>query len=309
MKYSGVPKNINDLTNQLISKGLIVSNKPDAEHHIFSTGFFRFKRYSSIFHIIDGKGDYTFIKDTHFDFIEGVYHFDSSLRIALFEAIAEIEVAFKSILNFTMTLKHGAHWYLDPAVFKDKFTKDLDFNYESSYDKFIVGLTKECNETRESYIKKYKDYYTDPALPPSWLIMEILPFGTCCKLFQNISEGSTKASICTHFGVDKRIFETWLFTLSYVRNQCAHHHKIVNRIFMFPPILPNRKDHMFLKEGRIVDTDSLYAVLCIVRYTLLNLKSKSFFKENVIDLIDNNPQIQLDRLGFTEHWRKEAIWQ
>ena len=59
----------------------------------------------------------------------------------------------------------------------------------------------------------------------------------------------------------------------------------------------------------IIETDSLYAILCIVQNMLLKLNITCFLKDNLIDLINVNPQIELNRSGFTPNWKEEKIWQ
>lgn len=309
MKYNFPPKSIDQLIETLLIKGMIIDDIPSAKQHISCIGYFRLKRFMVPFHVPDGKGDYSFIPYTNFYDIIDIYKFDSQLRVIIFEAIANIEVAFKSLLNYTMTIRHGTHWYLNSSLFKPYFATNLDPNYESGYDKFILKLTKDCTESPEIFVRRYKLNFSDPPLPPSWIVMEIMSFGMSCILYQNILDTEDRSEISTQFNINQNIFETWLITMSYVRNQCAHHQKIIERTFMFPPIIPKRDKNRFLAEHDKIESDSLYAVLCIIQNSLQNLKIDSLFKDSLVDLIEYNPQVNLTNLGFTENWRDEKIWQ
>ena len=68
-------------------------------------------------------------------------------------------------------------------------------------------------------------------------------------------------------------------------------------------------DTRFLNDITLLRSDSLYALICIIQYSLVNLDIKTFFKENILDLLNNNPQIILDNLGFTTNWKEENIWK
>ncbi len=261
MKYSFSPQTIEQQTVLLLKKGLIIEDIPKASQILSSIGYFRIKRYTIPFHVSDGKGDYSFLPNIYFDDIVDIYKFDAQLRVIIFEAIASIEIAFKAFLNYTMTMKYGSHWYLDSSLFKSEFVSNLDPNYESGYEKFIYKLTKECTESHENFVRKYRFLYTDPLLPPSWIVLEIMSFGMSCILYQNISNTEARSEVSANFKINQKIFGTWLFNLSYVRNQCAHHQKIMERTFMFPPIFPKREQNRFLTEYKDIKEDSLYAVL------------------------------------------------
>ena len=309
MKYNYPPLTVNQLALMLLTKGMIIDDLSAAEKQLSHIGYFRFKKFTHPFRITDGRGDYSFINDTFFNGIIDNYQFDGFLRVLVFEAVSHIEVALKSFLNYSMTIRYGTHWYLDSSLFTDRFITPDDRGYESNYERFIANLTKECNESRDHYVNRYKLDFDDPILPPSWMIMEILSFGTTCLLYKNILDTEVRKEIAINFDTIPNIFDSWLLSISYVRNQCAHHQKLIDRTYMFPPRIPQREGKRFLTAYAIVQTDSLYAVLCIIQNILLKLSVICHFKEILIDLIDANPQINLGKLGFTKDWENEPIWQ
>ncbi|MEO6731924.1 MAG: Abi family protein [Ferruginibacter sp.] len=308
MKYKSPPKGFETLTSLLAMKGLVIDDITSASRDISLIGFFRFKRYSVHYHVSSGVNDYSYLPNTHLAEILDTYRFDCFLRALVFEAIGNIEVAFKSLLNNAMTLRFGSHWYLNKTVFTSRFTEDLDESYQSNYEKFIYKITKECDETKEAFVRRYKLNYNEPSLPTSWIILEIMSFGTCSILYENIESTEARDEISSAFGSHQKAFATWLKSLGYLRNQCAHHHKIIGRTFMFPPQLPKKSSNRFLNDYTI-QSDSLYAALCIIQYCLQTLNIPSFFKQTLLDLISENPDIDLNKLGFTSNWQKEKIWQ
>ncbi|MEO7925054.1 MAG: Abi family protein [Chitinophagaceae bacterium] len=308
MKYTATSKTLDQLVDKLLSQGLRIEDIDTAKDTILKTGFFRFNRYMHSFQESDGKGAYNFVDGTVLDNVIEVYQFDTSLRMAIFEAIANIEVSFKAILNYYMYITFGPHWYISDRIYKPAFTQVIDDNSNSGYDKFLIKLTSECVNSKEQYIKKYRQDFEDPELPPCWMIMEIIPFGTVCSLYQNISDTPIRQAIAEKFNTLHNILETWLISLSYLRNQCAHHHKIIDRAFMFPPIIPKRKTHKFLNDCDIIEESSLYAILCIIQHMLRSLGLNPTFKDRLKHLALNSKSFDIKNLGFTDDWQKEPIW-
>lgn len=307
MKYNSPPQSIEQLATFLLSKGMVIEDIKTAKENLTNIGYFRFKKFSTKFQIKGDTDDYSFSNNTYFEEIIDNYSFDSQLRIIIFEAIANIEIAYKSVLNYTMTLRSGCHWYLDPTVFKPEFSQNSDENSQSGYDKFLFKLTKECAESSDRFVQKYKFNYSEPELPPSWIVLDIISFGMSSHIYQNILSTDARNEISAMFKINQKFFETWLISLSYIRNQCAHHQKIIEKKVMYPPRMPQRSTNKFIEEEG--NDGSLYNVLCVIRNCLRNIKSNSFFKDSLIDLINCNEQIDLKLLGFPDNWRNEEIWQ
>lgn len=308
MTYSSPPKTIDSLIEILLSKGLLIEDVELAKKWINQVGFYKIKTFSHIFHIPDSRGDYSFSENTLFSYIIDDYKFDCLLRSIIFDALSHIEISFKALLNYNMSINYGSHWYLKNDLFKSAFSSTTDPNFESGYDKFILKLTKDCKDSQDSSIRKYKFNFSDPSLPPSWVIMEIISFGTCSVLYQNMLSTEIRNDISSKFNTNQKFFESWLISLSYLRNQCAHHQKLIYRTFMFPPKMPSREKNIFLKEHKFIEHDSLYSVLCIIQFSIKSLKIDCFFKESLHDLIEANPQINLKELGFSQNWAEEDIW-
>ena len=48
------------------------------------------------------------------------------------------------------------------------------------------------------------------------------------------------------FGIDEKILSSWIHTLVYIRNLCAHHSRIWNRTLAIKPKVPNSSFILFL---------------------------------------------------------------
>jgi abortive infection bacteriophage resistance protein len=293
--YKQKPLTIDEQIATLKNKGLTINDDERAKYWLSYISYFRLKHYTYTFKDLQ-TGD--FIKSATFEQVLNLYFFDRSLRLIIFDAIETIEIALKTLISNKMCCKHGSHWYLDSLHFSDKF----------EHASFINKIKEDFMEQDEGSISAYKNVYTDPLLPPSWMIMEFTTFGTISKIFEHLSDREEKLSICSHFSLPDNVLITWFHCFTHIRNKCAHHSRLVYRTVTNQPILPSRKKHVFLKEVDIIDRSSLYCAICCIQYLVIKINPASGFKNSLINLIDSNPQINYSKIGFTEKWKMEDIW-
>ena len=119
-------------------------------------------------------------------------------------------------------MAYGAFWHLNPSL----------YNNSVYFAEQIASLQKEIDRSNETFIKHYKETYTDPKEPPSWMSLEVSSMGLLSKIFSNLKKDACKDQIALHFGLkDVDILTNWMYCLSIIRNTCAHHGRIWNRRF------------------------------------------------------------------------------
>jgi abortive infection bacteriophage resistance protein len=62
-------------------------------------------------------------------------------------------------------------------------------------------------------------------------------------------------------------------------------------------------------EADEVNNTKVYCSLCCIAFLLNKIHETTFFKKNLLQLISEYPQINLEKMGFTDNWRNEPIWQ
>lgn len=159
----------------------------------------------------------------------------------------------------------------------------------------------------EIFLQQYKKHY-DPLHPPSWMVMEILTFGTFSRMFENLSPSQEKTDLCDSFKLTKKHLVSWLHCFSFIRNRCAHHARLVFSRIKFAPAMPQKRSRQFLKDADLVANDSLYAVLCCLQYMLSICNQHSSFKPSLLQLATDFPAIDFSALGFTDGWTQEPFW-
>jgi abortive infection bacteriophage resistance protein len=296
MKYTDPALTIEEQIALLKRNKLHIHNDDSVKEVLISVGYFRLNNYMKYF-----KKDHQFACDTTIEDVLSLYEFDKFLRISLFDAIADIEVAIKALINNVLACNYGSHWITNTTIFNPRF-----YTYHQS---LITEITAYCNCPDEHFIKKYKQYYHEPELPPSWMIMEVMSFGKISMIYNSILNTEDRRHVSSYLKTHDNILTSWLHCLTYIRNLCAHHAKILDRVLTIKPAMPSRKKNRFLEDVDELDVTKIYAVLCLIQYLHLTIKPNSDFKENVIALLDNNKYIKLSTLGFTTNWKQESIWK
>ena len=313
--YTSPAINVSQQLSLLKDKGLVISDEQSAEYWLSHISYFRFKQYSYSFkdyHQAEGN----YVPGTTFEMIRDLYIFDRRLRMLLFEALENIEISVKTQLSNVMSVAHGPHWYTDSTYFLSgeerrqiirNAKREDDIPKSFDHAEFIGGIEEELKYPSEIFLQHYKKNYA-PLHPPSWMMMEIITFGTFSLMFENLQPSNEKNTVCESFGLTKKILVSWLHCFSFIRNKCAHHARLVYAKINFAPALPQKKSRRFLSEADHVENDTLYAVLCCIQYMLNVCNSSSQFKTNLLTLIAEFPSIDYNRLGFSDHWRDEELW-
>ncbi len=96
-----------------------------------------------------------------------------------------------------------------------------------------------------------------------WMAAEVMTFGNMLTFFRMLKMRDKKA-IARDFGINADTFETWLKSLNFVRNVCAHHGRLWNRHLAIAPGIPNKDPRWHEKRYPIVP-HRIYSVLCILK--------------------------------------------
>ncbi|WP_245584823.1 Abi family protein [Pedobacter glucosidilyticus] len=227
-----------------------------------------------------------------------LYVFDRKLRLLIFDAIEKIEIALRTQIIYHFALKHGSHWQLKPELYRDpmRFANHLD------------SLQKEIDRSNETFIDHYKNKYTNPTEPPSWMSLEVSSMGLISKIFQNLKKSPEKIAITSHFGLkDVSVLENWILCFSTLRNICAHHGRVWNRR-LIPIKLPTHPTHTFLRNKSIY-TNKLYAALSCIEYVLKLISPVSTFNKRLENLMKTCPLAQTKEMGFPKNWLDEELWK
>jgi len=301
-QFDKPPLMVSEQVNLLKSRGLIFPNRDIAEHFLLHCNYYRFSGYALHFEIFkDRQRTHTFKPNTTFENVKELYEFDDKLRSILFDYIGHIEISIRSTMCNVIALRtKSSHWYLDPNLFCAKFHSKNKQGF-SEYDFFLKTVESESFRSREIFIKSYKDSYSAPVQPPSWMIIEILTMSNWSKLYQNLKREEYKKDIAEIFGLNQSVFVSWIRALSVLRNHCAHHSRIWNKRFHLSPKVPRRiKPELDMLPPEGDDYSYLVSFFIAINALLDVLNRKEQFQEEMKELFNNFPGISLKSMNLSK---------
>ena len=298
MQFSKQPLSIADQILKWESRGLIIADKTDTTRHLSNISFYRFRAYAYPFQN-NNLSNQPFARNTTFEQILRHYIFDRELRLLVFDAIERIEVALRTQIIYQNSMTYGSHWPGDPSLYRNAVLFQKDWQ----------ALQKEVNRSTEVFIKHYRQTYTNPVDPPSWMSLEVTSLGMLSKLFENLRMCPEKRAIAHHFGLGSPdVLASWMHAFSTIRNVCAHHGRLWNRVFTKSPVLPKRPIMQPWLTNTNVATNKLYINLSSMLYILQKISPGHSVKHETKALLQLYPEIQTAQMGFPVNWRQEPLW-
>ena len=152
------------------------------------------------------------------------------------------------------------------------------FTNTAQHEKTLQSITDEYHRSDEQFVRAFKRKYSDP-LPPSWMTL-----------------------------VSDTVFASWLHTLVYVRNICAHHARLWNRTLGVRPLMPRHPRGTFISQPA-TGTQRVYFVLTIIRYWLNIIDPQNTLTQDLQQLFSEFPSVHAGALGFPQNWEQESLWQ
>ena len=234
-----------------------------------------------------------------FSDIVKLYSFDKELRALLFTAIQTIEVSVRTKIIKHFALEFGAFWFMDES-------------YSTNEVRFAANLAvirKEVSRSHDDFIIEHFRKYSEPELPPVWKTLEVISMGTLSKLYSNFSDASAKHAVAREFGLNHHKFlRSWLECLAVLRNCCAHHSRLSNRVFPVKPKMPERMPNTWIANFSFRE-QTLYPQLCYVAYWLNSITSDNTFIADFKQLLAKYPSVNTRLLGFPCNWEQEPLWR
>jgi abortive infection bacteriophage resistance protein len=224
-KYNKSPLSLSEQKDLMLKRGLHIPDETMAIRKLQEIGYYRLSAY---FLPYQNNKD-SFNSGTTFFTILQTYSFDRKLRMLAFDGIERIEVFMRSAITNHMSLKYNdSHWQDNRQLFKSPKSQHAK-NNGTPFDNFQAIISKaKLQKHPEVFLKHYLDNYNQPTNPPSWMCLELLTMGELSHLYKGLLNADQQA-IADHFGIHRTILLSWLHTISYIRNICAHHSRLWNR--------------------------------------------------------------------------------
>lgn len=246
------------------------------------------------------QADDSFTPGTTFDTVWERYTFDRQLRLAVIDAIERVEVAIRTALVTELALRGGPFVHLDIR----NFAGALPDNHR----RFVDDLRDGALRSSEVFVEHFKSTYDEFPDLPIWAAAEIMSFGAMFTLFK-MSGKYVQNSIARRHGIAGKVLFSWLLTLNYTRNLCAHHSRLWNRELAIKPLIPYPKNDPRWHGATPVPNGRVFAVLTLLHYLLRQIAPQTRWRERLFGVFDRFPGIPLRQMGMPDSWRTHRLWQ
>ena len=313
--YNKPPLTYTEQVELLSSRGMVISDKQRTERHLANISYYRLSAYMLPYKQKEnGKILDSFREGVTWDTVYNLYVFDRKLRLLVFDAIERLEVAIRAQIIYQLSHKYGSHWQDRPEIFTPPKTITLRDGRTVIMDVYgdIQKHIKEQlhNNKAEVFIQHYCNKYDTPINPPSWMSVEVMYFNHLSRICTGLKLRADINGIASYFALPPKTFCSWLHTINYIRNICAHHARRWNRdMNIVPEKLAFSKSLDWVSSPDTVKRSKLYYFLCMLNYMLQTANPTSTFKHRIKDLLTEYQEVaSLNAMGFQPDWMNEKMW-
>jgi abortive infection bacteriophage resistance protein len=254
MKYHKPPLTFKEQCKILQSRGLIISDESVAIEALKNINYYRLSAYFAPFQT---QKD-VFKKSTTLNDILSLYEFDRRLCLLLTEPLAEIEISIRTQVAYYLSHKYGPFGY----------TNHRNFYMRFNHPDWLRKVEDNIEKSHEVFIKHFRTKYKSEEYLPIWMVCEIISFGQISQLFRGLMKHDRQAIARGHFGIDQMVMVSWLHTLVYVRNLCAHHCRIWNRTLSIRPKILHRSS-----QWQNIQNEKIYCIILVLKH-LMRMQQK-----------------------------------
>ena len=242
------------------------------------------------------KESHQYKEETTFQQVLNLYRFDKKLRMFLLNEIEKVEIAIRrAIMNIPVQITGDIYW----------LTNSVHFANQRTFQDTKNTIDKEYAKSTEEFIKHFKNCYCDP-YPPSWILGELLTMGNVNMVFRNLKADKIRKCISHYFGLQPIVLESWITSLTLLRNACCHHSRVWNKVSSIMPVSPRRIAHSWITQPS--NPQRVYFTICIIKYFLDIISPNNDMLVKMQTLFSNYPEINLAALGFPNGWESEPLW-
>ena len=285
MKYRKPPLTFQEQYKILQNRGLIITDESAAIDILQNINYYRLSAYFSPFQI---QKD-VFNTGITIENILSLYEFDRQLRLLLAELLADVEISFRTHIAYHIGHRYGAFGYADHRNFYMRF----------NHFEWLKKAEGSIAQSHEIFVKHFKSKYKSEKHLPAWMVCEVISFGQVSQLYKGLKKHDRQAIARGYYGIDQLVMISWLHTLVYVRNLCAHHCRIWNRTLAIRPKILHKS---FRWEN--VHNNKLFCVMLILKRLTHIEKKWDDWVQRLLMLFETYPFVDISKMGFPRDWKQ-----
>ena len=285
-----------DQVAQLVSRGLTVADSAAAEQFLSHVNYYRFSGYCVAFE----SQRHQFYGGCTFAQVGAAYEFDMTLRDLVTEALEVVEVDFRAAIAYHFGHQCGAFGHVDSANFFHRFR----------HTDWLDQLRDEAVRSSEEFIDHFRRNYAEYPNLPIWMAMEIMSFGALSKMYKGMVRRD-QGPIARRDGVQPVDLIAIFHHLVSIRNLCAHHSRLWNRVWAIKPSLPKGQAW---RPPQLPSNDRLFGTLLLLYHLMKRCPAVGpiaiTWRDRIKQHLMNPPSMpdSLAHMGMSQHWDQHPIW-
>lgn len=282
----------------LETRGMKIGDHAAAESFLADTNYYRVSAYCIPF---QGKRDEFHLGAT-FENVRALYDFDRKLRACVIQGLERFEIAFKTSVANHLADRYGAFAHTVAANFAPRL----------GHLEWHSKLIEEIERSQETFIEHYKAKYEGFPLLPIWMAVEVMSFGGLSKLYRGMKP-EDQLVISRRFNLAPPVLTSWVHTLVVIRNLCAHHSRLWNRVLGVAPVIPRNDPNWHPPSFR--ESKRTAAALFAMNHLLKKLQLGSViapaWRKSIVDLCNAGVPVRdfESQMGFPIGWRTHPLWR
>lgn len=292
LQYNQPQISVSEQIRLLKTEGLEIPDENKIKHILENISLFRIKSYLIPLRV---PGSRVFKNGVGFEDGYSLYKFDAELRKMICAELEKIEISIRTQLSLVMGEEAGIYWFEDSSNFRDV----------NRHIALLVNLASELRRSDDEAIIDFLNRYSNN-FPPTWMTFEVSSFGTLSMMYRWLKAGHARRKVAKFYGLTDTVMESWLHSMVYVRNICAHHSRLWNRKLSINALIPRRTEKTFINIT--TDTKRVYYILSILLYFLQTVNPKNTFTSRFNSLLSRYPNVDVSAMGFPRDWQNEMIW-
>lgn len=195
---------------------------------------------------------------------------------------------------------------MDPCAHLDPDLLGPTVQTGNSYRKWLEGYKSELSRSREDFVAHHHEKYGGRL--PVWAAVEVLDWGGLTFLY-GFAPRNVQDAVADACGLRAPQLTSWMKALNLVRNTCAHHGRLFNRVHTLSPKLPKVGVYPDL-DAVSTDWSRTFGQLTLIQFLLDRLGlSRTTLLPAVMKSYPTVRAVPITHMGAPTDWQSaSALW-
>lgn len=283
----------------LAGRGMDMGDRDAAVETLRRVNYYRLSGYWYPFRRQTPAGrEDDFYAGARFSDVVALYEFDMRLRAATFAALAPVELAIRALLGYELGR-------IDPCAHLEPSKLGPTARRGDQYSKWFRRYENELKQSREDFVEHHRAKYG--GVLPVWAATELMDWGSLTYLY-SFSPRDVQDAVAGACELRAPQLTSWLKALNLVRNTCAHHGRLFNRVHTIAPKLPNVGLHPDL-DAASKERNRTFARLTLVQFLSGRLGvGRSRLLPSVVKSFPAVTIVPITHMGVPAGWQENPLW-